>query len=441
MRPFSDLDAAGSTIAICTPDMAGRLIGKIRPASELPDIMNTGIAVPNFHLVTNLENHPQPGFLIAGEKTGFANSHIIPDPAAAFMSPTMPQTRHVLADAFTADAVPVAEAPREILRRQIAALDAAGARAMIASELEFYAFDQSFSDASERDYNMLKPLYHRHGDNDILVTSLFLPFIDKVESALAASGIVVDQVQAEGGTGQIEINIKPDNALASADNHVVFKHIVKSVAHQSGHAVTFLAKPLAHDAGSGGHVHISLYDSHGNNLIGGTDGVLTEFGQHFIAGVAAFTPELTLLHAPYINSYRRLVPGSYTPLLANWGHDNRTTMIRVVVASSGTRFELRLPGADANPYLSYAGLIAAGLAGVEAGTPLIAETRHVDHSNGVAIPGDLGEAIAAFSHSMVAEKAFTREVQDHILTHARHELNASRRVVSTWEVKRGFENA
>src|SRR5690606_13051327 len=98
-------------------------------------------------------------------------------------------------------------------------------------------------------------------------------------------------------------------------------------------------------------VHMSLRDAAGTNLIGDAAGKLTEFGRHFIAGLAAFTPELTLLHAPYVNSYRRLVPGNYTPLQANWGYDNRTAMIRLLTTSSGMRFEHRLPGADANPYL------------------------------------------------------------------------------------------
>lgn len=441
MKPFADLDVQGANIAVCTPDMAGRLIGKIRSASEWPEIMAAGIAVPNFHLVTNLENRPQAGFATAGEATGFANSRILPDPEAAFLSPSLPGAPHVLADALEADGSRTAEAPREILRRQIARLDALGVTATVASELEFYAFSQSFAETREGGYGTLKPFYHRHGDNDVLVTSLFLPFIDEVGAALAASGIVVDQVQTEGGVGQVEINVRPDGALASADNHVVFKHIVKAVAHRTGHAVTFLAKPFQGDAGSGGHIHMSIRDAGGSNLIGDADGKLTEFGRHFIAGLAAFTPELVLLHAPYLNSYRRLVPGSYTPLQANWGYDNRAAMVRLLATSSGTRFELRLPGADVNPYLAYAGLIAAGLAGVEAGTRLIDAKSGDGHSDGVAVPGDLSEAIAAFSQSELARTAFTSGVQEHILVHARNELNASRRVVSPWEIERGFENA
>lgn len=441
MRPFAEFDVSANSIAVCTPDMSGRLVGKIRPASEWPDMVAAGVGMPNFHLVTDIENRPQPGFSVAGAAHGFANGRIRPDPGAAFVSPLMPETRHVLADPLHSDGSPVAEAPREILRRQIARLEARGITATFASELEFYAFKQPFSELHETGYTAMQPLYHRHGDNDLLVASLFAPFVEEVQVALAASRIEVDQIQAEGGTGQIEINVAPDRAMASADNHIVFKHIVKCVAHKLGRSVTFLAKPFERDAGSGGHVHLSLHDAHGQNLIGDDSGQLTTFGRHFIAGLAAYTPELTLLHAPYVNSYRRLVPGSYAPLRSSWGYDNRAAMIRLLTGSSGTRFELRLPGADVNPYICYSGLIAAGLAGVQNEIPL--PEPLVGHTGPAAdvIPADLGEAIAAFAGSDLATEAFTPAVKQHILCHARNELQASRRIVSPWEMERGFENA
>lgn len=441
MKRADELVAAARHVTVCTPDMAGRLLGKRRPIADWPALKERGLAMPDFHLVTDFENRPQTGFAVAGVEHGFRNGLLLPDAGAAFVSPIERETMLVIADALDAERKAVAEAPRAILKAQIARLQSAGVTARAASELEFYVMRQSYPEAHAQGYTDLLPLYHRHGDNDVLVASVAAPLTGEIERALEACGIIVDQVQGEGGAGQLEVNMAPADPLGAADNHVTFKHVVKAVAHGAGSSATFLAKPFERDAGSGGHIHISFKTADGSNALG-TPGKLSPFGEGFLGGLLAYTPELTLLHAPYANSYKRLQPGSFTPLAATWGWDNRAVMARIISGSDGPRIEFRLPGADANPYLAYAAAIAAGLAGVHSQLKPGAQMRGPNVPPGaLCVPADLTEAIAQFAGSALAKKAFGDAVHAHLLQHGRVELAATRRAVTSWEIARGFESA
>jgi glutamine synthetase len=226
-----------------------------------------------------------------------------------------------------------------------------------------------------------------------------------------------------------------------ADRHVIYKHGVKAMAQERGLSATFMAKPFTARAGSGGHVHLCLYDRDGGPLLGA--GALSPVGRSFLAGLLAYGPEFTLLHAPYANSYRRLQPGSFAPVNATWGWDNRTCMVRVVGRGRACRFEFKIPGADANPYLSFAAILATGLAGVAERLDLPDPvTGNAWVQNGASrLPADLTEAVAAFAGSELAERALSAPVHQHLLGLATEELNVTRRHVTDWEIRRGFENA
>lgn len=433
MMHIDSLLATSDFVAIATPDNCGRLIGKRRPVADWPTLRAQGMAMPDFHLVTGLENQPHADMAVTGAATGFRNGLLFPVPAAAFLSPGEPRTAYVLAEARHADGTSCAEAPRQILAAQIARLGTLGVAAVAASELEFYAFRAPYSTLRDNGYTG-PPLYHRSGDNDLLVSGYGAAFYSAIVAALTASCIVVDQMQGEAGPGQCEINIAPAPLAEAADNHAAFKHIVKATAHSLDRAVTFLAKPFATEASSGGHMHLSFTRADGTNALA-DDGGLTDFGTAFLAGIVVGTPDLALLSAPYQNSYRRLQPGSFAPLRANWGHEARTVMLRLLGTGARLRMEFRLPGADANPYLAYAAVIAAGLHGVETQAVLPSQ------GDGPPLPADLTEAVLSFEASAVAEAAFGRTVKQHLAGLARHELATSRRAVSDWEIRHGFEEA
>jgi glutamine synthetase len=429
-------------VAVCVPDNSGRLIGKRLPTSAWSNIQKAGLSMPNYHLVTGIENRPLNGLAVTGLHTGFPNGTLRPV-IETFCSPSWePGTGLVLCDVFAADGTPVLEAPRSVLKAQVERLRALGLHARMASELEFYLFRDSFMEVQAAGYTAAPVAYHQHADNDILLAGLESPMMKSIISAMDALGIELEAWQGEGGLGQHEINFKPAEPLTMADRHVIYKHGTKAIAHQRGRAITFMAKPWTDRAGSSCHVHLSVSDEAGDSVLVGPDGQMTPRGKGFLAGLLRYSPELAVLHSPYANSYRRLQPGSWAPCNATWGFDNRTVMVRVLGREKSFRFEYRLPGADANPYHSFAAIIAAGLRGMEEGLELPAPTTGDAYAGGAgSLPGDLTEAVEKFEQSKIAREAFGPQVRDHLASLARLELSATRRAVTDWEVQRGFENA
>jgi glutamine synthetase len=438
---MSNEERRGSQIAICIPDNCGRLIGKRLPIERLPEALANGMPMPNFHLVTGIDNKPFTSLRVTGIHTGFRNGRLRADRQTRFRVPGEPSTDYFIADALDSAGVAVDEAPRAMLKRQIARLESLGMRACMASELEFYLFDQSYSALAEQDYGALKPYHHRHGDNDLFVTGIANAFLSQLVDDLADAGIVVDQIQGEGGTGQLEVNIKPAEPLKACDQHAIFKHVVKTRALLAGRSVTFMAKPFQDNAGSGAHVHLGLATTDGR--------VLLEEGEPpggpaaaFIAGILAHTGAFMALHAPYANSYRRLRRGSFTPLNGGWAWDNRSCMVRLTGSGAGARLEFRLPGADANPYFIYTGLIAAGIAGVDENLAL-PEPVSGDSAEAPLkpLPRDLTEALQRLEASPVAAAALGAEVHTHLVALAREELETERGLVTDWDRRRFLEPA
>lgn len=440
-RGADPLDGAGQ-VAICVPDNFGRLAGKRLPAARWAELRRDGLAMPDFHLVTDAENRPYPDLEVTGAHTGYRNGVLMPLPETRFRVATEPGTAFVLAEALDAGRRPREEAPRRILERQLARLAERGLAAAMASELEFYLFRCTVAEAAERGFRRLPTDYPRHADNDLLVAGYAEPFLAELRAALALAGIAVTCTQGEGGLGQFEVNTAHGEPLATADRHVIFKHVAKALAEARGRAVSFMAKLDAADAGSSGHVHLSIADRRGRPAIG-RDGALAPFGRAFLAGLLAFTPDFALLHAPFANSYRRLQHGSMAPSRAAWAFDNRSAMIRVLADRAGSlRLEFRLPGADMNPYLSFAAILAAGLAGVEQGLePPPPATGDIYAGDAPRLPGDLTESVAAFTASPVAAAALGAPVHRHLAGFFARERDAGRRAVTDWELRRGFDVA
>jgi glutamine synthetase len=192
--------------------------------------------------------------------------------------------------------------------------------------------------------------------------------------------------------------------------------------------------------GNSCHIHLSLQDTDGRNVMAGEDGGMSPMMRHFLAGQLAALREFSLLYAPNINSYKRFQPGSFAPTAVAWGHDNRTCSLRVVGHGRAMRFENRLPGGDVNPHLAVAGLIAAGLHGIELKLELPepcdgnAYTASYDH-----VPTTLREAAELWERSEVAKAAFGEEVVAHYRNMARVELDAFDAAVTDWELRRSFE--
>jgi glutamine synthetase len=246
--------------------------------------------------------------------------------------------------------------------------------------------------------------------------------------------MAVESSKGECNDGQHEINFHYGPALRTADEHSIYKTAAKEIAAQEGMSITFMAKYDQRE-GSSCHIHLSLR----------RDGAAVfahdeELFNRFLAGQLACLRELSLFYAPNVNSYKRFAKGSFAPTAVAWGRDNRTCALRVVGHGDALRVELRVPGADVNPYLALAAMIAAGLHGLDAELPLEEPLPgNAYASDKPHVPATLTAAREAFAASTVARAAFGQEVVDHYLNHARVELEAFESYVTDWERVRGFE--
>lgn len=440
MPVVADID----TIALAVPDAAGRLIGKRLTTAAWKRVQASGeFSMPDFHLVTDVNNVPIADLPAAGLHNGFRNGLLRPDPTSWRLLPWNDRTSLVICDALDADGEPAERAPRWVLRRQVERLAARGITAGAASELEFYLLRTSYGDAADRGYRGLRAAYYRHGDNDLLVDGVVEPLLGDVRRLMPLAGVPIELSQGEGGVGQFEVTLDWSDPTEMADRHTVYKHGVKALGLHHGLAATFMAKFADDQPGSGCHVHLSLFDATGASLLSGADGGLSGFGEAFLAGLLTYAPDFCLLFAPYANSYRRLQLGSWAPATLTWGFDNRTCLVRVCGDEGSRRIEFRLPGADTNPYLAFAGVIAAGLRGVdERLTPPPPVTGDAYATPGAdLLPRDLAEAVERFEGSAVAREALGEVVHEHIAALARHERDVSRREVTDRDLVRGFEVA
>lgn len=432
-----------ATVAIAVPDAVGRLIGKRLTRASWQRVRGSGeFSMPDFHLVTDLSNAPIPGMRAAGVQNGFHNGVLRPDMSTWRNLPWSEGTGLVICDAFDDGGVPAECAPRWVLRRQLERLERRGIAAGAASELEFYVLRTSYADAKADAYRHLHPIYHRAGDNDLLVDSVAEPLLGDIRQLMPLAGVPIELSQGEGGAGQFEVTLQWCDPLAMADRHVIYKHGVKALALRHELAATFMAKLADDQPGSSCHVHLSLRDRNGDSLLDNGDGRLSAFGRSFTAGLLVHAPAFAPLYAPYGNSYRRLQPGSWAPTALTWGSDNRTCLIRICGAPGARRIEFRLPGADVNPYLAFAAMIAAGLQGVddelEPPPPVPADAYA---SGAEPLPADLTEAIERFERSDVARDALGSGVHEHLAGLARHERDVNRREVTDRDRARGLEVA
>ena len=259
-------------------------------------------------------------------------------------------------------------APRSVLKNVVARYQAMGLTPVVAPEIEFYLTAAMTDPALPLAAPVGRGGRPEVGQSAFSMNALneLAPFWDAFHTAIDALGIRADTWLHEVGPSQYEINLLHGDPVAVADQAFLFKTAAREIALQHGLNAVFMAKPLAGEAGSSMHLHQSVVDANGNNIFSLPDGSESEAFLHYIGGLQAFTPDLTLIYAPTVNSYRRYVTGSQAPINVEWGRDNRTAGLRVPVSAPvARRVENRLAGADANPYLAIAATLAAGLEGLQ----------------------------------------------------------------------------
>ncbi|BFV60839.1 glutamine synthetase family protein [Kitasatospora sp. CMC57] len=434
-------DGAVDTVVLALTDMQGRLQGKrIAAGHFLDEVVENAAEGCGYLLAVDIDMNTVDGYDVSSWETGYGDFVLKPDFATLRTVPWHPATAMVQCDVLQHDGTPVAVSPRQVLKRQLERLAGYGWQAYAGTELEFIVFKDSYEQAWQKDYFGLTPVNQYNVDYSILGTSRIEPLLRRLRNEMTGAGLTVESAKGECNLGQHEIAFKYGPALATCDDHAVYKTGAKEIADQEGYSLTFMAKYNERE-GNSCHVHLSLRDEQGRPVFAGDGpGGFSRTMEHFLAGQLACLAEFSLLLAPTVNSYKRYVPGSFAPTAIAWGRDNRTCALRVVGHGPSLRFENRVPGGDVNPYLALAALIAAGLHGVDQQLALEPEfTGNAYASDAPRVPSTLRDAVAAFEASEVAGLAFGKDVVRHYAHAGRVELAAYDAAVTDWERRRGFE--
>jgi glutamine synthetase len=424
------------TVVAAFTDMQGRLLGKREHAEYfLEESAEHGLEGCNYLLALDMEMDPQPGYGMASWEQGYGDFVLTPDLATLRRLPWLEGTAMVLCDVGWADGSPVVASPRQVLKAQVDHARAAGFEPMFGSELEFYLFKESFAEAHEKHYRDLTPSVPYILDYHVLATTFDEPLIRQLRNGMHGAGIPVESSKGEAWPGQQEINFRFADAVTMADNHVVYKNGAKEIAALNGRSITFMAKPDHSWVGNSCHIHSSLWQEDRNVFEGESD-----VFKQYLAGQIAGLKELALFVAPTINSYKRYAARSWAPTSLAWGHDNRTCGFRIVGHGQGLRTETRIPGGDANPYLAFAALLAAGLHGIEQGLELSPPLEgNAYESDAERFPSTLREAIAELEAGSLARGAFGDDVVEHYLNYGRTEQRLFDEAVTCYEREQLFE--
>jgi glutamine synthetase len=415
-------------------DLPGIARGKAMPASKFA--RQSHFYLPDSIFYQTIAG----GWAEAAGDGGFTEPDMIltPDYDTATAAPwTADRTMQVIHDAADRHGTPVPMAPRNVLKRVVAAYHARGLVPVVAPEMEFYLVARNIDPAQE-----IRPMMGRSGRPaaarqaySISAVDEYGPVVDHIYDFANAQGFEIDGITQEGGAGQVEINLRHGDPVKLADEVFFFKRLIREAALRHDCFATFMAKPIENEPGSAMHIHHSVLDAKtGRNIFSAEDESETPAYFQFIGGMQTHMPSAIAIIAPYVNSYRRYVPDHAAPINLEWGQDNRTTGIRVPISDPASRrIENRLAGMDCNPYLGIAASLACGLMG------LIDETPHRPVFAGDAydgegeIPRGLFDALELFKEAAglrdLLGEQFSRVYE--IVKEA--EYNEFLHVISPWE--------
>ncbi|MDQ3223397.1 MAG: glutamine synthetase family protein [Gemmatimonadota bacterium] len=428
--------ASVDTVLAVFPDQQGRLAGKRYTARTFLSQAREGWEGCDYLLGCDVENEPLPGYSSFSWERGYGDFMVRPDLDTL-----------VLGDVEGKDRQPLPVAPRQILQAQVRRAEKMGLTIRIASELEFYLFNDSYEQAGARRYQDLDTSGKYIQDYHILQTSKEEKLMQPLRRYFDALGFEVENSKGEWGPGQEELNLGHEEPVEMADRHSIFKHGVKEVAALRGMSVTFMAKWNTNLAGNSCHLHSSIWDKKTGAPLGwdpkGPAHMSARLGA-WVSGQLELGRELSVFYAPYVNSYRRYQAGTFAPTRLVAGVDNRTCGIRILGHSAkAIRVENRCPGADANPYLAFAATIAAGLYGIEQGLTfegLYTGNAYADPTVR-EVPKTLYEAVELLAASKAARAAFGDVVVDHYVNTAWQEQGVYDRRVTDLDLQRNFERA
>ncbi len=397
-------------------DANGIARGKWVPAERIAEVMSKGISLPRSVYALDIWgcDVPEAGLAIG---TGDPDGICLPVEGSLLPVTWLARpTTQLLLRMVQQDGTPFFADPRQVLARVAGFYKEAKLTPVMATELEFYLIDRR---RTARD--PVSPPFSNEGrwqgwQTQVLSIAelhAFEPVLADIFLACERQNLPADTVVRENGPGQYEVNLNHvASALECADHAFLLKRIVKGVARKHGWDATFMAKPYGDRAGSGMHMHLSILDESGRNILAEPDGAPSDKLRHVVGGMLATMADAMLLLAPHANSYRRLAPGTHAPTRITWGHDNRMAAVRVITAGQATRVEHRVAGADCNPYLAVAGVLAGAMHGlrhaIDPGPAMTGEPTEDDET----LPINWDDAIDAFDASTVMGEYLGLDYQD-----------------------------
>ena len=434
------------TVLVCFVDMQGRLMGKRFHGVNFVQSSFKETHCCNYLLATDLEMATPDGYASTSWRSGYGDYTMKPDLSTIRPVPWLDATALVLCDVLDHHTnEPVSHSPRAILQKQISKLSSLGFNAKMATELEFFLFEESFENIQKSGFRNLKPISGYNEDYHILQTTKEEGVMRPIRNHLFEAGLPIENSKGEAEAGQEELNIRYSSAMDCADYHSIAKHAVKEIAWQKGHAASFLPKWDKDRVGSSSHIHQSLwrdgkpvfYDPSAKNG-------MSNLMKHYMAGLIKYAPEYIYFLAPYINSYKRFSKGTFAPTKTVWSIDNRTAGFRLCgEGTESVRVECRMGGSDLNPYLAQAVMLAAGIKGMEETMELSPATTGdvYEDKKATKIPHTLRSAIEKLRSSVFLREALGDDVVDHYVRAGDWEQEEFDRVVTDWEIARGFERA
>lgn len=427
-------------------DIDGVLRGKLINSDKFLDGLKDGYGFCDVVFGWDSSDACYDNVELTGWHSGYPDKYCYIDPDTLRTIPWENDVTFFLADFTRPDGSSLYACPRSLLRKIAGQCEEMGYQTKFAQEFEWFNFTETTETLNQKSLNKLNTLSAGMFGYSILRPSQHSAYYYDLFNLLNDFGIPLEGLHTETGPGVYEAAIQHDHILVAADKATLFKTAVKEIASKHGITATFMAKWTADLPGCSGHIHQSLWNKDNTeNLFHDENDVnhMSDLHKYYLAGQLYCLPHILPMYAPTVNSYKRLVEGAWAPTTITWGLDNRTTAIRVINdTAKHNRLEMRIPGADTNPYLAMAASLASGLYGIKHKLPLTIKPTigngYQDITNG-RLHTNLQEAAIAMQNSALAKELFGEDFVRHFTQTRLWEWRQFSKHVTDWELKRYFE--
>lgn len=428
---------------VAITDIDGIMRGKYLHPSKFASVLTGGFGFCDVVLGWDSADECYDRAKFTGWHSGYPDAHVRLDPTTARRIPWEDNVPFMLGEFVTAEGDPLPQCPRQTLKRAVEYGKSLGFDSRFGVEFEWFNFRETPDTLNEKGFRDLQPITPGMFGYSMLRPALNQGFFDDLMVTLQDFDVPLEGLHTETGPGVLEAAIVNAEPVLAADRAALFKTATKQIGYKHGILPTFMAKWNVDLPGCSGHLHQSLSKNgvpmfHDDNA----PHKMSPIFRSYMAGQLKLLPEILALLAPTVNSFKRLVEGMWAPTKANWAVDNRTVALRVIPGSpKSTRVELRVGGADMNPYLAIAGALAAGLYGVEKGLSLDVDPIQGNgyESDSPRLPRTLDEAAGALDGSTAIRGILGDDFVDHFVQSRRWEARQYRAAVTDWELKRYFE--